>query len=299
MWNQVEDLMVGACDLHIHAGPDVVPRQQDIVEVCQEAQEAGMKALAFKDHNTSTADRVKIVNRQVSEGLNLIGGIVLNYAVGGFNPEAVERAISAGARIIWMPSADARLTIEKVHVTKETPWFSAAVKLTEPEKGLSVLADPPDEPGIRSDVKQVLGLIAENDAVLDTCHLSARECAALIDVARDIGVKKIIVTHPNCSINFMTIDEQKALADKGVMLNYAFLPCMPLFDRQHPKDIFAMMAEVGFDHCMMFSDFGQAVNPSPVEGYKMFVASLLALGMDRADIRKVAAENPARLLELE
>jgi len=48
----------------------------------------------------------------------------------------------------------------------------------------------------------------------------------------------------------------------------------------------------------MFSDFGQAVNPSPVDGYKMFVASLLALGMDPADIKKVVAENPARLLEL-
>jgi len=121
MWNQVEELMVGACDLHIHAGPDIVPRQQDIVDVCREAQDAGMKALAFKDHNTSTVDRVKIVSQLVPEGLNLFGGIVLNYAVGGFNPEAVERALSAGAKIIWMPSADAPLTIEKVHVTKETP----------------------------------------------------------------------------------------------------------------------------------------------------------------------------------
>ncbi len=25
MWNQVKDLMVGACDLHIHAGPDITP----------------------------------------------------------------------------------------------------------------------------------------------------------------------------------------------------------------------------------------------------------------------------------
>ena len=49
----------------------------------------------------------------------------------------------------------------------------------------------------------------------------------------------------------------------------------------------------------MFSDFGQVVNPSPVDGYKMFVASLLALGMKREDIKKVAAANPARLMELD
>jgi uncharacterized protein DUF6282 len=299
MWNQVEDLMVGACDLHIHAGPDITPRQQDIIEVCTDAQNAGMKALAFKDHNTSTSDRVKIAKQLFPGALNLFGGIVLNHAVGGFNPEAVEKALFAGAKIVWMPSADASLTIEKVHVTKETPWFSSAVKLTDPKKGLHVLNTGDVKEGIRSDVKQILQLIAENDAVLDTCHLSARECAVLIDTAKDIGVNKIIVTHPNCSINYMTIREQKMLAQKDVFLNYAFLPCMPLFDRQHPKDILEMMVAVGIDHCLMFSDFGQIVNPSPVDGYKMFIASLLALGMEKADIKKVAALNPARLMDLE
>jgi hypothetical protein len=299
MWNQVEDLMVGACDLHIHAGPDITPRQQDIGEVCREAQKAGMKALAFKDHNTATTDRVKITRESISKELTLFGGIVLNYAVGGFNPEAVEKALLNDAKIVWMPSADARLTIEKVHVTKETPWFSSAVKLTDPEKGMSVFDTKVGKPGIRSEVKEILGLIAEKNAILDTCHLSAKECAVLIDTAKDIGVKKIIVTHPNCSINFMTIEEQKMLAQKDVFLSYAFLPCMPLFDRQHPKDILEMMSAVGIDQCLMFSDFGQVVNPSPVDGYRMFIASLLALGMEREDIKKVAAVNPARLLELD
>lgn len=298
MWNQVDELMRGACDLHIHAGPDVVPRQQEMIEVCREAEQAGMKALAFKDHNTTTADRVRVASPMVSSDLTLIGGIVLNRAVGGFNPEAVEKALLLGARIVWMPSTDAMLTIEKVHVTRETPWFAAAVKHTDPAEGLSIFEAGSDT-RIRSDLEEILKLIAEKNAVLDTCHLSARECSLLIDRARDIGVRKIIVTHPNCSINLMTIDEQKALAEKDVYLSYAFLPCMPLFDRQHPKEIVQMMSAVGFDRCLMFSDFGQPVNPSPVEGYKMFVASLLALGVDRQDIRKAACENPQRLLELD
>jgi hypothetical protein len=196
-----------------------------------------------------------------------------------------------------MPSTDAVLTIEKVHVTRESPWFAAAVKHTDPAEGLSIFEADSDT-RIRSELDDILKLIAEKDAVLDTCHLSARECSLLIDRARDIGVKKIIVTHPNCSINLMTIEEQKALAEKDVYLSYAFLPCMPLFDRQHPKEIVQMMNAVGFDRCLMFSDFGQPVNPSPVEGYKMFLASLLALGVDRKDVRKIACENPQRLLEL-
>lgn len=301
MWNQVKDLMVGACDLHIHAGPDIVPRQHDLLEVAQEASDAGMRALGIKDHNTTTADRVALAKVVVPDSITLIGGIVLNYAVGGFNLEAVDKALNLGARIVWMPSMDASLTIEKVHVTQETPWLLPFVSLHEPRKGLTVLDEWPSGDKILPEVQEILKLIAEKDAVLDTCHLSAHECSILIDDALEIGVKRIIVTHPNCSVNPMTIEQQKALVAKGsgVYVSYAFLPCMPLFDRQHPKEIVKMMTEVGMDRCLIFSDFGQPVNPTPVEGYKMFLATLLALGMDEKDLHQVASVNPARLLSLD
>ncbi len=299
MWNQVKDLMIGACDLHIHAGPDVSPRQHDLVEVAQEAVEAGMRALAFKDHNTITADRARIAAKFVPDSVLLLGGIVLNYAVGGLNPEAVEKALRLGAKIVWMPSMDSMLTIEKVYVTNETPWCGPMTGLREPKRGLTVLDEWPHGSRVRPEVTQILELIKENNAILDTCHLSAHECSLLIDAARDIGVEKIIVTHPNCSVNRMTIEEQKELAAKDVYLSYAFVPCMPLFDRQHPGEIAAMMAAVGYDKCLLFSDFGQIVNPSPVEGYKMFLANLLAVGVAGADVKLMASVNPQRLLELD
>jgi hypothetical protein len=299
MWNQVEEIMQGACDLHVHAGPDVVPRQHSMIEVAQEANKCGMRALAFKDHNTTTADRVTLVQNLIQPSVELIGGVVLNYAVGGFNPEAVEKALKLGARIVWMPSMDAALTIEKVHVTKETPWLEPHVKLQDPNHGLTVLNSWPSGEEILPEVKDILKIIEENDAVLDTCHLSAYECSKLIDEAVKIGIKKIIVTHPNCSVNPMSANEQKELADKGAYISYAFLPCMPLFDRQHPKEIAIMMHEVGMDRCLLFSDFGQIVNPSPVEGYKMFIGSLLGVGLAAKDLKEAACSNPVKLLGLE
>jgi microsomal dipeptidase-like Zn-dependent dipeptidase len=74
---------------------------------------------------------------------------------------------------------------------------------------------------------------------------------------------------------------------------------MPLFDRQHPKQIATMMNAVGADRCLLFSDFGQIFNPPSVEGYKMFLANLLAVGMKHADLKMAASENPARLLGLD
>lgn len=299
MWEQVKDLMIGACDLHLHSGPDVPPRQQSIVEIARDASEAGMRALCIKDHNTVTADRASLVREVLGDDVLVLGAIVLNYAVGGWNIEAVEKALAMGAKIVFMPSMDSCLTIEKVHVTNSTPWLLPFVKLKNPQEGLTVLDRWPDGNRIIPEVEEILRLIAENDAVLDTCHLGAHECRLLIKAAREARVERIIVTHPNCSVNPMTIEEQKEFADAGAYLSYAFLPCMPLFDRQHPAEIAAMMKAAGPERCLLFSDFGQIVNPPSVEGYKMFLASLLAVGMNPDDLKKAAAENPARLLGLD
>ena len=299
MWDQVKEIMVGACDLHIHSGPDVSPRQQDIIDVARDAARAGMRVLGIKDHNTVTADRAALVRSVLGDQVLMLGSIVLNYAVGGFNVEAVEMALNMGARLVFMPSMDSALTIEKVHVLNETPWLLPFTRLKNPADGLTVLDRYPDGDKIRPEVRDILRLIAERDAILDTCHLSARECWYLIDAAREEGVKRIIVTHPNCSVNLMTIEEQKELAAKGVYLSYAFLPCMPLFDRQHPVKIAEMMTAVGLDRCLLFSDFGQVFNPPSVEGYKMFLANLMAAGLGIEDLKKAASENPARLLGLE
>lgn len=295
MNDKVADLMRGACDLHIHAGPDVVPRLQDIVEVARDARAVGMRALGFKDHHTNTADRCYVAS-QLVPGIELVGGIVLNKTVGGLNPETVEKAIRLGAKIIWMPSMDAALTIEKVQVTKETPWLGAFVQKTEPKNGLSIFKGGMDGDEILPEVKEILKLIAESNVILDTCHLGARETLALVKEAKKMGVEKIIICHPNCSVNKMPIDVQKELASLGALLSYAFLPCMPLFDRQDFREVAEMIRAVGPENAIFFTDFGQPVNPTVVQGVRMFIASLLMLGFKEAEVRSIACKNYKRLL---
>ncbi len=81
--------IAGAIDLHVHSGPDVFGRGFLDVEVARAAKRAGMRGLVLKNHVTSTADRAYLVMQQVP-GLEVFGGIVLNGAVGGINPQAVE-----------------------------------------------------------------------------------------------------------------------------------------------------------------------------------------------------------------
>ena len=298
MREKIKELMRGACDLHIHAGPDIVERVQDVVEVAKDARDAGMRALGIKDHNTNTADRCYIASKIVP-GIELLGGIVLNRTVGGLNPETVEKALKLGARIIWMPSMDASLTIKKVNITNETPWLKHFVKKTKMEEGLSIFKDGLEgsKNEIIPEVLDILKLISDHDAILDTCHLGAEESIALVKKAKDIGVKRIVVCHPNCSVNLMSIDEQKELAEMGALLSYAFLTCMPLFDRQDFREIAKMIRSVGPENSIFFTDFGQFPNPKEVEGVRMFIASLLSTGFEEKEVKSIVSENFKRLID--
>ena len=113
-----------------------------------------------------------------------MGRIVLNHTVGGLNPETVEKAIKLGTKIVWMPSMDAALTIEKLRVTYETTWLEGFVKRRDPKEGISIFKDGVTENEIRSEVKDILKLIAEADVTLDTCHLGAGETLALVKEAK-------------------------------------------------------------------------------------------------------------------
>ncbi len=287
-------LLEGACDIHIHGGPDVVQRRQEIIDIACDAKDHGMAAVAFKDHNNSTADRAGIA-RQVVPDIGIFGGIVLNHAIGGFNLHAVDMAIKMGAKIVWMPSVDARDTIQKVIVEGVAPWLKPSVWLRNPEDGLTVL----DEDGaILPTVKEIICLLRDKDVILDTCHLNALESFKLVVEAKKAGLSKIVVTHPNCSVNKMTIQEQKELAEAGAMLTYAFLPCMPMYDGQQPTEIADMIRQVGPENCILISDFGQVQNSTVVEGMRMFITHLLMAGLAEDDIKLMVRDNPQRLLDL-
>ena len=101
--------IAGAIDFHVHSSPDVFGRSLTDVEVALLAKRHGMRALVYKNHVTSTADRAFLVMQQVP-GIEAFGGVALNRAVGGINPDAVEwmlRMEGGRGRVVWLPSFDA------------------------------------------------------------------------------------------------------------------------------------------------------------------------------------------------
>ena len=291
----IDRLVEGSIDFHVHASPDPVERRRlDALGLARQAKEARMRAVVIKSHHYTTSPLAYAVN-QVVPGFSLIGSLVLNSAVGGLNPEAVEVAIGMGARVIWMP------TYSSVVDTNRRQANLAAISLTDraiAQKGIALL----DKGGrLLSEVVSILEVIKGASAVLSTGHVSIPEIYALVEAAHGLDIK-VTVTHPlNESYGArLTLQQQLELAGEGALMEHCFLDCMP--PPYGGLDI-AVLAKyiksVGAEHCLLCTDFGQYQNPTPAEGFRMMLTELLKAGLAEAELETMIKTNPARLLNLD
>lgn len=282
----IDSLMRGAIDMHIHTAPDVFGRSVDDIQVASQAKAAGMSGVLVKNHFTLTADRAKAASEQA--GFPVYGSVVLNHYVGGLNPYAVDAAIRFGAKEIWMPTLTARKHLEM------SRYAGHVDKQLGSDGGLTVLDDNGE---LKPEVKAILEKIARADIALGTAHLSPRESLVLVRAARDAGVSKIIVTHPEASFVGMTVPEMKELAGLGALLelDYAhFTHTMP--SPTTPAATAQVIREIGAQHCIMATDGGQDDNPPPVEMMRQYIAAMLEQGISEGEIRTMVSENPRRAL---
>lgn len=290
-------LFHGVCELHVHAAPDISQRPFTELDLARQMRDVGYRAVLFKSHHAINADRAQIISRIVP-GIQVFGGIVLNYPVGGINPLAVEAAIGFGAKEVWMPTLHAANHIKKIGVAGY-PKHTLVETARKPRlrvEGINIL-DPSGE--LVPQVGEVLGLVADANIVLGTCHLSLEEDFALVKAARDAGVKKILITHPGWEATDWPIDSLVRLVEMGAILEYCYGSCMPYGNRLDPRRIVDAIRRVGAEKCVMATDFGQSYNPHPIDGMRQFIKVLQALGIAEAEIDTMARRNPARLLDLE
>lgn len=287
---QVKELLQGAIDFHIHTGPDIYPRLLNDIEVARQAKRAGMQAILIKSHVTISSDRAQIA--QAVTGFTVFGGVALNWQVGGLNKYAVECAAKLGARQVWMPTTHAANYLKYVdHV----PMFAKA--MPKDIKGISILKE---DGSLISEMGPILEIIARNNMILGTGHLSPREGIALIREAKKAGVEKIVVTHPVASfVNYSADQMREALSAGATYLEHVFNDCTPQVANPLPPSALGdAIKAVGPDHCIMSTDSGQVVNPPPVKVMAWYVREMLQYGFSVRAIRTMIAKNPARILGL-
>lgn len=290
------ELLQGAIELHTHSAPDLFPRLYDHAELARACRDYGLRAVVLKSQNQGSADRVTFV-RQLVDGIDIFGGIVLNYSVGALNPWAVDAAIGFGAKVVWMPTADAHHHIQYFRTggagVNPLPKATNLPRFKQQAEGIRILDDGGQ---LRPEVHDILDLVSAAGIALSAGHLSVPETDALITAARQAGIRRLFVDHPNLTFTRVPMEMQEKWAEQGAFMVYCFAEFSPKFYSLSVAEMAANIRRLGAGHVIMASDTGQIANPPPPECLRLFVQLLLEQGIKPEEIHTMLHEHPAQLL---
>ena len=285
-------------DLHVHAGPSVMPRAIDAADMLMEAGRAGYAAVVIKDHYFPTMMSAKIAEDHLDgKGCRAFGGIALNNSVGGINLKAVDTACALGAKIVWMPTVSSLR--HKIMHSGHGLAFPGSKGMSVAEKTIMYL----DENGrLLPEVLEVLEYLAgKPDVILATGHGSRDEVDRLVRTASDMGIRRILVNHPHYMIG-ATLEDMVAWSRLGAFQELNAVNFVP--DSKFCTNPIAQTREiieaVGLDKIVLDSDYGQNGNGDPVANMQKFAQMVKdECGLTDAQLEQICYTNPAWLLGLE
>ena len=317
-----QDLLQGAIDIHVHAGPHIFssPRRVDPIQAAVEARDAGMQAIVLMDVFEMTNGTAWIVNRVVPD-FRVYGGLILNTVYGGMNPRAVKTALSYGdgAKFIsfgahstyYQASREGKVVDGSfVPLSELYPAFARE----ELARCIKIPLDGDPKP----ELAEILQLIAEHPAVyLNTGHVSVEEAMRLVELAQEYHIERVLVASAVTKI--ANIDQLRWMIERGAIIEHtlaAFTHTTPIpkthyyVEREYASidegmetapsagvvTVARHIQELGAEHFIIATDFGVYTLPTPIEGFREFVACLLDLGVSVDEIRAVTKRNPERLL---
>ena len=279
----------GVIDMHVHSNPDIRHRAYDDFELMEAGIRSGARAIVIKTHQGTTVDRAYLRNRHnelVHHGDNdftMFGSITLNRQMGGINPSAVESGLKLGGKVVWLPTQSAR---------------NGKIQLDQPVDGcVDVLRDGKIVP----ELKDVFQLIKDFDVVLGTGHISPEESFRVVEAARDAGIRKIVITHPEWWLVGMSLDDQiRIVKDYDVILEHCFAQPMGggKYKSNLPANLDAIKA-CGYKNVMVSTDGGQVENPHWEIALAQYIGYLADHGIPQDEIHYMTHTIQAGLLGLE
>lgn len=295
--------MNGCFDLHLHAGPEVIPRKYDAIAAGEALRQEQMAGAVLKSHYFSTVPFVQMARDRGFE--NVWGSVTLNHYVGGLNPFALRGSLGMRhnghslLKLVWMPTvhAAAHLRVrqadgERYDVPPE--WTGGLITGTPVEQVPPITVT---DPAAQENLKEILRIIADNDLILATGHISKEEVFHLVPLARSMGVEKIILTHPAYETTELSVEDILQLTPLGGVYAEQSYALMPI-DNMTPAEVAAYIRGVGAAHTVMTTDLGQRSRMSSGEGMELFLSLMAAEGISKADLRTMAIDNPRKLLGL-
>jgi hypothetical protein len=283
---------IGVIDMHVHSYPDVFGRNMDDIDVAQLAKARGLRGILIKNHISETASRAALVMKVVP-GIEVFGGVVLNKAVGGVNPDAVEwmhRIYGGRGKVVWLPTFES---------DKHVKTFG--------NKDASGLVVAPNGQ-VTPEMEAILKIIARENLLLATGHVHPEEVVAVVRRGRELGVKNMLVTHGLTTVPGLSPAQAKEVTGMGAVIEICYLqflagPNAPMAFLTHwqqigAKQVAQAVKELGAKSLVISSDLGQAGNMTHPDGLENAIGAMKREGISDADIDLMMRKTPARLLGL-
>jgi hypothetical protein len=290
----IERVLHGLDDLACLSGRDPLPRRVDHAEAAADGGRLGMRAFLAKSHHHNTVmDLLAMRDRLAGLSTAVYGGIALNNMVGGINPYAVELCLRMGGRCVWFPtiSSSAHIAHRKAGGGFPAPTIPLTIEQVD--------VRGPDG-ALIPEVGQVLDVVAETGALVSAGHMAPGDILEVFAAARDRGVRRLVVSHPNFVIG-SDPDQCREFVELGAYVEHE----TSMYDSEvaqakgTPDVLLDWIERVGPEHTVLASDLGQAGRPMPVDSYIRVGSALLDLGLPEKDLRQIACVNPAYLLGLD
>lgn len=282
----MENVLKGIFDMHVHTAPDVINRKYTDFELVDAAVRVEARGIVIKSHQGSTVERAFLCNEYNKKvygnnDFKMYGGIVLNFSVGGINPKAVKTALKLGAKEVWLPTIHSKNDMQKHGKSG----------------GIEVLDN---QGNVIESLKEIMRMIKDEDIVLATGHISPKEIFRVVEEARKIGVKKIVITHPEFWVVGLSHEEQKELVNTyDVILEKCYR--QPLIDgtwKNNYDDTLKLIEEIGWKNIMADTDGGQVINPVWEKEMADYINFFYEHGISEEAVKHMTQEIPARLLSV-
>ena len=295
----------GIIDMHVHVGPELLPRRYSPAALAEEARREGI-GVVMKNHFQSTTGFVSMLN-QDDDSVPLIGSVALNLGCGGIDEHGIRAALSGWKRdvtvqdpdpqrfVVWMPTVCAEGHLRVMGRYDLPPHWGVKEEYTryfEEGEGLSIV-DGKGEP--IAGLARVYKAVAELDLVLASGHLDGDETKLFARLAFEAGLRRIVLTHPLFQATELEPDELKDLwRDYGAYSELAFVNMA--MDNLTARQYADVIRAVGPEGCILSTDLGQTFSPSVGEGWRQYIDLLRGEGIAEDDIVRMAVINPRKLL---
>jgi hypothetical protein len=244
----------GIVDFHVHSGPSIYPRRSEDPQTVQLARAAGVQWMVLKAHEGSTVERAHLAGPQVA------GGIVMNSAVGGANPDAVLIAAGLGARVVWLPTISA-VAHQAAIASDEALAVHRQVNL----RPVPVIRGGQ----MAQEWHDVLDVVAEHDLVLASGHVPIPDMLEVFEVAAAHGVRRFLVNHPL----FPFMEWSAGLASRLIRLG-VHLEVGCVADLQQAATL-RLIDEYDSSLLVFGSDLGHSSFPAYGEGLHSWIKKLI------------------------